>query len=187
MRDLLPLVLARSARLVLDADALNAIAAEPSLADALRARAARGRPSILTPHPLEAARLLGSHPAQVQSDRLASAQELARRFNCVVVLKGSGTVTAAPDGTTTLNPTGNALLATPGSGDVLAGWIGGAWARAGAEARPIAVASASVWVHGQAVDDLAAMRPSQRSVRASELPDLMRSALREGQPGTWPR
>ena len=84
---------------------------------------------MLTPHPLEAARLLGVPAAEVQADRLAAAAALARRFGCVVVLKGSGSVVAGAGGTPRINPTGNAALATAGTGDVLAGWIAGLWAQ----------------------------------------------------------
>jgi hydroxyethylthiazole kinase-like uncharacterized protein yjeF len=125
---LLAPVLARAARLVLDADALNAIAVDTTLQTALQARAQRSQPTILTPHPLEAARLLGSNTASVQAQRLQAAQQLADRFSCVTVLKGSGTVVAAPSQTPHLNPTGNARLASGGTGDVLAGMIGARWA-----------------------------------------------------------
>ena len=77
---------------MLDADALNAVAAEEALKTSLRGRAGRGFPTVLTPHPLEAARLLEVPTASVQSDRLAAARELAQKFSCVVVLKGSGTL-----------------------------------------------------------------------------------------------
>ena len=160
VRALLPPLLAHAARLVLDADALNAIAAETTLATALQHRAARDRPTILTPHPLEAARLLGLTAAKVQADRLACAADLARRFGAIVVLKGSGTVIASPDGGRAVNPTGNALLAAPGTGDVLAGWIGGAWSRAGPAARAVDVAAAAVWRHGRAADAAAARAPA---------------------------
>ncbi|GAA4420336.1 NAD(P)H-hydrate dehydratase [Acidovorax lacteus] len=145
----LPAVLARSARLVLDADALNAVAADAALQSLLTARAAQGLPTVITPHPLEAARLLGTTTAVVQADRLAAARALALRFGCVVVLKGSGTVVAAPDGAASLNPTGNALLATGGTGDVLAGMVGAGLARGlGA----MAAARAAVYRHGLAAD-----------------------------------
>ncbi len=147
----LPTVLAHSARLVLDADGLNAVAADPALASALAGRAERGQASLLTPHPLEAARLLGSSTPQVQADRLASAQALAERWQCVVLLKGSGTVVAAPGQLPWINPTGNANLACAGSGDVLAGWLGGWWAGAVA-AGPAQAAIAGAWLHGQAAD-----------------------------------
>lgn len=148
VREALPAVLHHAARLVLDADALNAIAADTALAALLRARR---RPALLTPHPLEAARLLGSDAKAVQSDRLAAAQALAQRFGTAVLLKGSGTVVAAPDELPTINPTGSARLASAGSGDVLAGVIGALWAQSpGACAQ--AVAAEAAWRHGRAAD-----------------------------------
>ncbi len=141
VRTALPPVLSRAARLVLDADALNAVAADPLLQALLVQRGARPQATVLTPHPLEAARLLGCQIADVQADRLAQARTLARRFGAVVLLKGSGSVIATPDGLATINPTGNALLATAGTGDVLAGWIGALWAQ-GATAEQAAVAAA---------------------------------------------
>ncbi len=173
VRDALPPLLAHSARLVLDADALNAVAAEPALQTALAARAARGRPTVLTPHPLEAARLLGRRAAEVQHDRLQAAATLAARLDCTVVLKGSGTVIAAPGAPTAINPSGNALLATAGTGDVLAGWLGGLWAQHPLEA-PAAVAAAAVWRHGQAADAVAAGAGAPPSLPAGALIAAMR-------------
>ncbi|MBQ6656595.1 MAG: NAD(P)H-hydrate dehydratase [Ottowia sp.] len=141
----LPQVLERAARLVLDADALNAIATDDALQTLLAARAERAQTTILTPHPLEAARLLGSTAAQVQAGRLAAAQELAARFACTVALKGSGTIITAPERTPRINTSGNARLAAPGTGDVLAG-LCGALLAAGNDA--FAAASAAVWQHG---------------------------------------
>ena len=79
--------------------------------------------TVLTPHPGEAARLLGCSVAQIQTDRPAAAQELAERYGCVAVLKGSGTLMAAPGREMLHNPTGNPGLARGGSGDVLAGML----------------------------------------------------------------
>ena len=124
----LPAYLSHACRLVLDADALNAVARDAGLRAQLRTRAQRGLPTILTPHPLEAARLLGSTAAQVQADRAACARRLAADTGAVVVLKGSGTLVASPDGRVSVNPSGDARLASAGTGDVLAGWIGGLWA-----------------------------------------------------------
>ncbi|MBK8071053.1 MAG: NAD(P)H-hydrate dehydratase [Ramlibacter sp.] len=124
VRGVLPRVLSTAARLVLDADALNAIAADSALQTLLAARGRRGAATVLTPHPLEAARLLGSTTAAVQADRLGAAQTLVQRFGSVVVLKGSGTVTAAPDQLPVICAGGNARLATGGTGDVLAGLVG---------------------------------------------------------------
>jgi hydroxyethylthiazole kinase-like uncharacterized protein yjeF len=115
--------LVRQARyLVLDADALNHIALSPPLQALVRQRPASR--TIITPHPLEAARLLGISTAQVQAQRLVCAQTLAAQFQCTVVLKGSGTVIAASDRLPHINTTGNAQLATAGTGDVLAGLLG---------------------------------------------------------------
>ncbi|WP_338413071.1 NAD(P)H-hydrate dehydratase [uncultured Sphaerotilus sp.] len=125
----LPDTLRHAARLVLDADALNALAGDTQLGEALRERRDNGLPTVLTPHPLEAARLLGCSAAEVQSDRLVAARTLAARTGAVVVLKGSGSLIASPDSIPWINTSGNAALATPGSGDVLAGWIAGMWSQ----------------------------------------------------------
>jgi len=168
VREVLPTVLHHAAQLVLDADALNAVAADAGLRTALRSRAARGRPTVLTPHPLEAARLLGCSAADVQADRLTQAQSLADGLQAIVVLKGSGSVVAAPGQTTTINPTGSARLGTGGTGDVLAGWLGGVWAQAG-PLQGIEAACASVWWHGAAADH----GPQDRPLRAADLIEAM--------------
>ncbi len=165
--DVLPPLLAHAARLLLDADALNAIGREPALRQALRARTARGRPTLLTPHPLEAGRLLGRSAAEVQADRFEAASTLARDMGATVLLKGSGTVVASAGGLPWVNATGNAALAGAGTGDVLAGWAGGLWAaRPDAEASGIATAAA--WWHGRAADAFATRWPG-RPLRAREL------------------
>jgi ADP-dependent NAD(P)H-hydrate dehydratase / NAD(P)H-hydrate epimerase len=175
VRTVLPALLSRSARLVLDADALNAIAADPALLTMLQARSARGRATILTPHPLEAARLLGTSTPAVQADRLAAAQALVTRTGSVVVLKGSGTVIAGPDQTPAINSTGNAALASGGTGDVLAGWIGGLWSQVAAHGESPhdtawRCAAASVWRHGAAADAAASV-----VLHARDLVDAMRA------------
>lgn len=149
---LLPEVLQRSNGLVLDADGLNAVAQGSALQDALRQRAAHSATpaTVITPHPLEAARLLGCNTAQVQNDRLKAAQELAERFQCSVVLKGSGTVIAAPGHTPRINITGNGRLAIGGTGDMLAGLVG---ARMAQGLSSFEAACAAVAQHGQAADD----------------------------------
>ncbi|MCC9646141.1 NAD(P)H-hydrate dehydratase [Rubrivivax sp. JA1029] len=169
VREALPALLAHAGRLVLDADALNVLAADPSLQ---RLLTHRSRPTVLTPHPLEAARLLGTTAAAVQADRVAAAQRLAERLGCVVVLKGSGSVVAAPGALPSLNPTGNALLATAGTGDVLAGWLGGRWA-AGGEAFDSAVAAA--WQHGHAADRAQAAG-ARAPLRAADLVEALHAA-----------
>jgi hydroxyethylthiazole kinase-like uncharacterized protein yjeF len=133
-----------SAALVIDADALNLLAADGKLAQLLRGRPAE---TIITPHPLEAARLLGVDAAAVQQDRIEAARTLARRFNAIALLKGAGTVIARPDGRYAINSTGSPALATAGTGDVLAGMIGALLAQ-GATAWDAALAAA--WLHGRA-------------------------------------
>ncbi len=159
----LPEVIPRAARLVLDADALNTIATEAALHALVVARGQHGQPTVITPHPLEAARLLGLTTAEVQADRLDAAQQLADQFNCVAVLKGSGTVIAAPGRVPAINPTGNARLATAGTGDVLAGMVG---AHLAAGASALRAASEAVYQHGQAADAWPAGQPLTASMLA---------------------
>ncbi len=150
VRFALPRILTNTVRLVLDADALNTLAREPQMRMQLRARAAHALCTVLTPHPLEAARLLGITAHEVQGDRLAAARQLARDYQCVVVLKGSGTVIDAPEQIAAVNPTGNPRLAMAGSGDVLAGMVGAALA---AGDSPFEAACAAVYRHGAAADN----------------------------------
>ena len=151
VRAVLPALLSNVQRLLLDADALNAIAADSMLQHLLRQRAARGRPTLLTPHPLEAARLLRYTSAEVQADRVTATAGLAAQYACTVLLKGSGTVMAAPGELPRINATGNATLATAGSGDVLAGWAAGLWAQHPDESA-LNIATIAAWQHGRAAD-----------------------------------
>ncbi len=163
VRAALPKVLATARSLVLDADALNAIAADPQLQAQLKARAGRGgRATVITPHPLEAARLLGRSTADVQANRLAVAAELAQRFSCVALLKGSGSITAAPGAVPVINFSGSAKLATAGTGDVLAGMIAARLAQ-GQDAMD--AASDAAHAHGACADRW----PEGRPLSASEL------------------
>lgn len=164
----LPRVLSTAARLVLDADALNAIAVDVQLQVQLRARSNRGWHTVLTPHPLEAARLLGATSSAVQQDRRAAASQLAQAFQCTVVLKGSGTVIAAPAQVPVINPTGNARLATGGTGDVLAGAIGAGLA-AGLPA--FQAAREAVYTHGQTADRW----PGHQTLTASRLAQALQA------------
>jgi hydroxyethylthiazole kinase-like uncharacterized protein yjeF len=167
--------------LLIDADALNLLARETALADALAARhtsgakdserAARG---ILTPHPLEAARLLGCNASHVQRDRLGAARSLADRLRAVVVLKGAGTVIASPDGRTAVNPTGSAALAAGGTGDVLGGIIGALLAQA---LPSYEAALAGVYLHGLAADTLTAAGRGPAGLTAGELAGTVRELL----------
>ena len=162
VKKILPHVLTLATRLVLDADALNAIATDPELQTLLQARNTRGNSdsnsTVLTPHPLEAARLLGITTLEVQSNRLKAAYTLADKFQCAVVLKGSGTVISANQQTSYVNYTGNALLATPGTGDVLAGMVGAYWAKGldGFDA-----ACEAVFTHGHKADVWAVYKADQ--------------------------
>lgn len=124
VRTILPKVLSTAAQLVLDADALNAIASDTSLLQIVKNRTRNKRPTVLTPHPLEAARLLKCSTRDIQKNRLHAALQLAELTGAVVVLKGSGTVIACSGMTPVINHTGSSLLATAGTGDVLAGFIG---------------------------------------------------------------
>lgn len=168
VREALSRLLSLAARLVLDADALNAIASDEALQTQLAARAARSQATVLTPHPLEAARLAGSSARAVQADRLHAAQTLAERFACVVLLKGSGSIVAAPGRAPSINPTGNASLATAGTGDVLAGWLGGLWAQSGRSVAACEIATAAAYAHGAAADT-AGVAP----LRAADLIEAM--------------
>jgi ADP-dependent NAD(P)H-hydrate dehydratase / NAD(P)H-hydrate epimerase len=171
MRALLPRLLSLAGRLVLDADALNAIAADTALMTLTRARFGRGQATILTPHPLEAARLLGRSTGEVQSDRLIAARDIAARYQTVVVLKGSGSVIAAPGQVARINSTGNAALASAGTGDVLAGWLGGRWAQAGSgvgQGGEMEVAFLAA-IHGVAEHGAAAEPQPSGALRAGDL------------------
>ena len=173
---LLAAALEHPAALVLDADGLNAVAADGRLSERLAARAARGQPSVLTPHPLEAARLLGVQTADVQADRIGSACRLAAATGACVVLKGAGSVIALPDGDWAINDSGGPILSVAGTGDVLAGAIAGLLA-AGLPAA--AAAACGTWLHGAAGDALAAS-PDWRAgvgLPASRLPEAIRAVF----------
>jgi NAD(P)H-hydrate epimerase len=152
---------------VLDADGLNAFQAHPDLL-------AKGHaPRVLTPHPGEAARLLGKSIADIEGDRRAAASELARRFLAVALLKGHGTLITDGKRLAT-NRTGNPGMATGGSGDVLAGVIGGLMAQ---KLAPYDAAVLGAHVHGRA-GDLAAKRLGETSLMATDLLDELPRAFR---------
>jgi hydroxyethylthiazole kinase-like uncharacterized protein yjeF len=134
--------------LVIDADGLNLIATDASLRQSLQQRQ---RVSVLTPHPLEAARLLGISALEVQADRILAARRLAEECRALVVLKGAGSVIAAPDGRAVINPTGSPALATAGTGDVLAGMLGALLAQG---FDPWQAVLAATWLHGAAADGM---------------------------------
>jgi len=152
------------------------VATDGRLFERLMARAAAGRPSVLTPHPLEAARLLGVQTADVQQDRIGSACRLALASGACVVLKGAGTVVALPDGRWTINASGGPILSVAGTGDVLAGTIAGLLA---AGLAPAEAAVHGVWLHGAAGDVLAADADWSAGIGlpASRLPDAIRALV----------
>jgi len=119
-QNLLHDALSSHAALVLDADALNILALRPDLCTLLLARKAA---TVLTPHPGEAARLLACGIDEVQADRIAAVRQLAQKFGCSVVLKGSGSLCATRDGKLFINQTGNPGMSAAGMGDVLTGMI----------------------------------------------------------------
>jgi len=170
-RDLLDRALQHRAPTLLDADALNLVARDAALAARV---AEHGTPCVLTPHPLEAARLLGTDTQAVQRDRPAAARALAARFAAVAVLKGSGTVIASPDGRLAINPTGNAGLATGGTGDVLGGIIGALLAQ---RLPPFEAAAAGVYLHGLAADRLSARGDGPAGLTAGELAPMVRQLM----------
>jgi hydroxyethylthiazole kinase-like uncharacterized protein yjeF len=167
--ELLTRALAAPLPLVLDADALNLLAAHPVLMKHATRRAA---PTLLTPHPAEAGRLLGLTTEAVQADRLAAATALAERSRAVVVLKGCGSLIVAPDGSWFVNTSGNPGLASAGSGDVLTGLIAALLAQ-GWPALPAALAG--VHLHGTAADALVERGCGPVGLAASELIDAARS------------
>jgi len=173
-RTVLPALLHLARPIVLDADALNAVAFSPSL-DAQLAERVRA-PTILTPHPGEAARLLHRNTAQVNEDRVGAAMAIAQRFKAHVVLKGAGSVCAFPDGRWSINTSGNPALATPGSGDVLAGIVGALLAQ-GLE--PAQALQAAVWVHGAAADACVARGMGPKGLTASEISLAARGVLND--------
>lgn len=136
--------------LILDADALNIIAADIKLQDMVLARRA---PTVLTPHPGEAARLLRRDTAGVTADRVAACRELAVQTGAIVVLKGAGTVISMRSSRTWINPTGSPMLATGGSGDVLAGMIGAMFAQGYDMVESVLTA---VYFHGLSAEGLEA-------------------------------
>lgn len=170
-RQYLAAALAQELPLLLDADGLNLLAADTALRQMLKARR---RPTLLTPHPGEAARLLGMDIARVQADRPGSAKALVAELGAVVVLKGAGTLIATPEGRLWRNGTGNPGMAAPGMGDVLAGMIGALLAQ-GLDAEQAAVAG--VWLHGAAGDALVEAGAGPVGLTAGELPAAARRLL----------
>lgn len=154
--------------LVADADALNLIALDEELAGLLKARSA---PALLTPHPAEAGRLLGTTTARVQENRVGAAVTLAAKLRCAVALKGAGTVCAYPDGGWHINTSGNPGMASAGMGDVLTGLVAALLAQG---ASPADAMLAGVYAHGAAADALIARGIGPRGLTAGEVIEAAR-------------
>ncbi|QLG89062.1 NAD(P)H-hydrate dehydratase [Chitinibacter bivalviorum] len=167
----LALAMDTSVPLLLDADALNLIALHPHLQLQLAERSA---PSLLTPHPSEAARLLSTTTEHVQQDRVSAVRTLSERFQCHVVLKGHGTLVQAFEGELSINHSGNAALSSAGQGDTLAGIIMALCA----QGLDLALAArCGVFLHGQAADDWRTRYHAGIGLTASETILLARAAL----------
>jgi NAD(P)H-hydrate epimerase len=162
-RDRYAAALASGKPLVVDADALNLLAAAP----------VQRNDWVLTPHPGEAARLLGVTVEEVQEDRLASARALQARYGGTVVLKGAGSIVCAADAPPALCGRGNPGMAAGGMGDVLTGVIAGIVAQ---RCTPGLAAAAGVYVHAHA-GDLAATRGGERGLLASDLIAELRACV----------
>ncbi len=159
---------------VIDADALNLLALDQGLLnDPLMAE--QRKRWVLTPHPGEMSRLLGTSTGEVQADRVGVAMKASQAWGATVVLKGAHTVVADPDGRVLINPTGNPGLATGGTGDVLAGLIAGLLAQG---LTPVQAAAAGVYAHGWAADRLAAAR-GMAGLIAGDLLDELPLVLKE--------
>ena len=163
------------APLVLDADALNLLARHADLQDDLRARRA---PVIITPHPGEAARLLGTDTATIQADRIRAARRLAEKLHCAVALKGADTVCITREGEAFVNKTGNPGMSAPGMGDVLTGMIA-AFIAQGLNADQAMLLA--VHLHGAAGDALAAEGVAV-GMTASEVTEWARWLLNQWTP-----
>lgn len=154
---------------VLDADALNILAKDINVLNTAKA------PMIVTPHPGEMARILNIDTEAVQSNRIMHTTEFAKKRNVITVLKGYRTVISDIDGTVYINPTGNAGMATAGSGDVLSGIIGTLLGRG---IKPINAVNAAVYVHGLA-GDLAAEEKGEHGLIASDIIDRIPDAAKK--------
>lgn len=167
-RLVLKIIAASSKPLVIDADALYALAGHAGIlhkTDTLK---------VLTPHPGEMARLIGRAKDYVEGHRRQTAVEFARKHGCVLLLKGHRSVVASPDGKVYVNTTGNAGMATAGSGDVLTGMIA---ALLGQGLTGFEAARFGVWWHGKA-GDLAAKKKTRPAMIASDIIDEIPTALK---------
>jgi ADP-dependent NAD(P)H-hydrate dehydratase / NAD(P)H-hydrate epimerase len=167
-RKLLRRALSLAIPTVIDADALNLIGSDAKFAAAVATRKAS---TAITPHPAEAARLSGATTGSIQADRLGAALTLAAKLNAAIVLKGAGSVMAFTDGSWAINASGNAGLASGGTGDVLAGMLGALLA----QTVPVKAAlECAVCLHGAAADALVASGVGPLGLVASELAPMAR-------------
>ena len=153
--------------IVLDADGINNLA--PNKGALKKAKS----PVVITPHPGEMAHLTGKSAKEINSDRLGTAREFSKEYNCITVLKGARTVIASPDGTAYINATGNANLASGGSGDVLSGMITGFISQS---LSPVDAAIVGVYLHGLAAD-IYTETENQFSLSASDLLEYVPKAI----------
>lgn len=178
--------------IVLDADGLNALALHP---DAIKTRMSNTEaPLILTPHPGEAARLLGTSIAAVESNRVDSVRELARRYGATALLKGRYTLISNPEGVVRINTTGNPGMASGGMGDTLTGITGALLAQQTARAKRsgeasngpgeigLLAASAGAYLHGLA-GDMAATKRGEAGLVAGDIIEILPEAIRALQQG----
>jgi NAD(P)H-hydrate epimerase len=166
---------------VIDADALNLLAARPQLSEEITSLAKAGRTFVLTPHPGEMARLEGATIAKVQAHRLATAKDFAQRHGVTLVLKGARTLIAHPDGSVAVNTTGNPGMAKGGSGDLLTGFVAGMLAQYADDA-PRAV-EAAVYLHGLAADLAVRVQNEHTLLATDSLRHLSRAFRFEGSGG----
>ncbi len=164
-------VLRTNVPVVLDADALNLIGAYSTLANTLVTRTA---PTLITPHPAEAARMLNTTVAAIQSDRIAAARLLARRFKVDALLKGNGSVLAVPDSRWWIVPAGNPGMASGGMGDVLAGVLGALLAQGVPTPQALQL---GVYLHAAAADQCVAEGVGPIGLTASEVIDRVRALI----------
>jgi NAD(P)H-hydrate epimerase len=165
---------------VIDADGLNSLAPWP-----IELSGSDEQPLILTPHPGEMLRLMGTNERSALTDRPAAARDFAVAHKVILVLKGSRPLIAAPDGRVFINPTGNAGLGTAGSGDTLTGLISGFLAQAygtlAKDADPLAATIAALYAGGLA-GDLAARKLGMRTMVASDIREHFSEAIRQLDP-----
>jgi ADP-dependent NAD(P)H-hydrate dehydratase / NAD(P)H-hydrate epimerase len=152
---------------VIDADALNGISTNTDCLSSKRHR------FVLTPHPKELSRLIKSSTQEIQADRINMCLKAAKQLGCVVILKGSFSVIADPDGNVFINPTGNASMAKAGAGDVLSGVVGGLLAQG---LTPLHAAVAGAYIHGRA-GELASNSLGMAGVLAGDISDFIADAL----------